>query len=635
MLNRSLFVGVFCSSLSIFGEVGGIIGGNFLKNGRPYSAFVDRDFNTLVIDTSSLKGKGDVFSVMINANRYSVAGGATDSQTTPFAWIAPPSLQPQFLKLPFSGAIFAVSINNHEIGVIGGRELDDQYVALVTKNLSVQPVLNLPSGFINSVAINQSNRSLAGGVDTSSMVNEQSLSMIEPDGAFIPLSNLAGEGEILTVDFNDQQFGLAGGFSTVLGSDYPYVAQVKPAQSAVEPVNLGVYATQEGKVLSVALNANNKSIVGGFNGDPQVDQMPFAIVIGQDSSVFPVMNLPAIGRISSVAINSRGVSLLGGEEGLNEEGIPFAALVLPDQRLLKIDGLPQELGVIQSVALSETQVGIIGGQLYDSKSPYVAIVSPSGVLKSIPGLPKSGEILSVDIADLNPQSIGPLSTPANILFAASTTLTNLNVFEKEAWFSKTTLEEGYEETALVVSTRDDYAKFKTDSSKSKLSRYRFWGAPFYNYVRQKKQKSSVNYMNNIGGFLLGFDTSLSKESLVGMAAGYGFSSIQYRKRFGHGDVNEGFISLYGSYQWDWIYLQTALWTGGYSFNNERHTKILNQTIATSLGNTHGWLLNPHIELSCAPYQGHNWRWFVLEGFLSGDWANNWGKGFKEKRGGRF
>lgn len=632
MFKKSSVVVLFCSSLSLYSDIGAIIGGDIQKNGIPYAGFVDADLNVTRINTSNLKTKGDVYSVMINANKYTICGGAINTDTTPFAWVASRGLEPGFLNLPFAGAIYSVAMNDQRFAIIGGNKLDLQYAAIINKDLKVLPLENLPQGVISSVATNAFNFSLAGGANETNTPSQQSAYLIEETGAYAALTNLYGDGEILSVDLNNQREGVIGGYSIIGAMNQPYLARISNGQTAVQPVDFSMFP--EGEILSVGINAHNQSLAGGFLNDPQ-NQEPFAGWVDENGSFNLLTGLPNQGSIQSVAINIHKQGLIGGEEGLSGNGLPFAALILPDQTIVKIGGLPIENGIIHSVAMTDTQVGIIGGQLFDSKAPYAAIISPNGTLKGLKNLPKNGAILDVDINDLNPESIGPFATPQNILFAASNTLTNAKVLKKKAWNIKSTVMAGEEETALVASGNQDYAKFQRARQKNQESIYQIWGSTFYNYIRQNKPNKSYNYKDDIGGLVVGFDANPTSGLIVGLAGAYGFSAINYENRAGHGKVNQGLLSVYGCYEWEWIYLNGALWTGGYSLTNKRNTNILNQTIATSVGNTEGWLVSPHLEISCAPYKGKIWQWFVLEGFLSADWANNWQKGFTEKNGDGF
>src|SRR3989344_2378391 len=115
---------------------------------------------------------------------------------------------------------------------------------------------------------------------------------------------------------------------------------------------------------------------------------------------------PVGGIINSVAINSSGVGIIGGGTTT-----PYVALVAPNGVLTMLTGggLPTT-GLLNAVTINRSGAGIIGGQDLDAGSPgYAALVAPNGTLTQLSGggFPSvTGEIRTVSINDSRVGLIG-------------------------------------------------------------------------------------------------------------------------------------------------------------------------------------------------------------------------------------
>lgn len=122
--------------------------------------------------------------------------------------------------------------------------------------------------------------------------------------------------------------------------------------------------------------------------------------------------------------------------------------------------------------------------------------------------------------------------------------------------------------------------------------------------------------------LAGCDYHPSSDILVGGALGYAYNYMHYANSLGHGNIQEEMLSFYGSFTWEHVWINTALWGGFYQLHNKRHMLSI-----TSTGSADGWILSPHIEV--AGRLGKD-GFCAIEPFALFDWVNNWQDGFTER-----
>ncbi|MEM7175943.1 MAG: autotransporter outer membrane beta-barrel domain-containing protein [Chlamydiota bacterium] len=129
------------------------------------------------------------------------------------------------------------------------------------------------------------------------------------------------------------------------------------------------------------------------------------------------------GMIRSVAINNSGMGIIGGQD--NTGTMPaYAALVSPTGTLTNLFDatFPSTDAVITSVAINNSGSGIIGGQQDGTSGPaYAALVSPTGVLTNLldATFPStSGVINSVAINDSGWGIIGGEDQEQDLSYAA-------------------------------------------------------------------------------------------------------------------------------------------------------------------------------------------------------------------------
>jgi len=159
---------------------------------------------------------------------------------------------------------------------------------------------------------------------------------------------------------------------------------------------------------------------------------------------------------------------------------------------------------------------------------------------------------------------------------------------------------------------------------SKPRPYAAWLAPFYDTTFQQAQYAFPASTIQTGGAMAGFDYWQSDALVLGGGGAYAYSYVGVNETLGHASVNEGMLTLYGSYKGDYFFLNIGCWGGYYRLESERHTL----GFITSEGKTHGWLASPHIELCGSDYSKQS-DWSFIEGFVMADWVNNWQHGYSE------
>jgi uncharacterized protein with beta-barrel porin domain len=118
--------------------------------------------------------------------------------------------------------------------------------------------------------------------------------------------------------------------------------------------------------------------------------------------------------------------------------------------------------------------------------------------------------------------------------------------------------------------------------------------------------------------MLGFDYRGIQDTVIGIGGAYAYNHVHYSKSAGHARFHQEFLTLYGSWNRKYLFINAALWGGLYQLKNERDTL---GGMITSTANIDGQLLVPHLEIG-TPFHPMD-SWFVIEPFAMFDWASNW------------
>lgn len=575
----------FFGSTTLNSDPRAILGG---QGDAPYAAFLQSDGSVMTL--TGLPPTGLTYRVAINPSGHGIIGG-TSGINAYAALVSPSGVLKSIAGLMAPGEIYTVAINKSGNGIIGGGRLTANvpYAALISKKGIAQSLILPSSGLIYSVAIDNSGEGIVGGIGP---LNSAYAAIATPNGAVEPLSGLPTTGAIFWVAANDSKTKFIGGQDNAS----VYAAFVAPNGSVTPVANLPL-----GLNYSVALNASGEAIMGGTSLS-----LPYAALVSRNGSVKTLSGLPTTaGKIYTVAINNSGAGLI---VGFSASG-PYGSLVAPDGSLTPLVGLPTGDGFVDGVALHSSGVGIVGGTSFNS--PFAALVAPNGTLTYLNGLPAKGEINSISIAMLDnlvPKSIGPFDSWANTQFALTDALTQHCIIHQKIG--------GQSPCFNPFSS----LSFETNEEDSSL-----WLAFFGNHVREKARHSVPDFTNNIAGALLGLDYMGIEDVVIGAGLSYAYNSVHYCQRLGHASIDQESAVLYATWNKPHFYLNAALWGGIFQSTNKRRSF----TFITSKAKPSGWNLSPHLELS-TPFLISPCQEFVIDPFVTLDWAHNWQSHFRER-----
>ena len=586
-----------------------------------------------------------------------LVGGATNSSAAYAAFVSSSGSITPISNLPAATSeLFGVAINGEGTGLIGGIGADGNgYAAFVSAEGSVTPIaISFSDGTILSTSINQTGVGLIGGtVGGIYGTGGGYTALISPDGTVssFPLT----VSSIAVVELNDSGAGLIGGEGGGMAGPVLYAASI--VGGTLNPISTP--ATFPGNIYGVAVNDLGQGIFGG-----NTDSVPYgAFVVLTDNSLTLLTNLPSGGSLQSVAINQQGLGLVGGYDNssnvyigyadpINGNVTPFstpfsgminsvainnsgaglaggqtngtdlyAALVQSNGTTIIPLFTDSVAGEILSVAINQEGVGLIGGNLTSGPTGYAALVAPNGTLTVLDMSNQSGiNSVALALSNVTPKSIGPYLSAVYTQLAASLALESRFAQQNRIWTQTKAADVAQNELNLS-SNEEEFALEKRAAPAFKKNS--IWIAPFGGYVKLKEQGTIPSYTNEIGGALLAYDHR-DTNYMVGASLGYAFNYVQYSEALGHAKVQEEMACLYGAYYLDHFRLNAAAWGGLYQFWNVRHT--LGLTTSESL--THGWILDPHLELA-SPWAIDRQGLYSVEPFAMVDWVNSWQRQFSE------
>lgn len=602
-----------------------------------------------VTTVTGLPDSGEISSVSINsAGTVLIAGYFNDDgdDNGYYAFVSPDGTITSSSSLSLSdGRLLAGAINTSGAALVGGySEFGTPYAAKIAADGTLT-ALNLTASNVQSAALNDSGVGLLGGEGIpgeDQFAGIQYAAFVADDGIVTAVSGFPDQevGAIYSVGLNNSGNGIIGGYYYDGDDGIPYAAKVT-TDAKTDITGL----PDTGSIRSVAINASNLSLVGGYDNS---DDIAYAAFISSGNTLTALSGLPEGGEINSVALNADGMGLIGGD---TDNGDLYAAFVETDGTVTAIYD-SEITGEINAVAINNAGVGLLGGET-DENGGYLALVAPNGALTVLTNT--ADEIYSVALSDavasgtssssITPQSV---STTTSVIYSQLTGLSALQtrrVQRSQVWgkstsgLSKTakiTLEERQQEKKPQVQLVSQ--KSETDTPLTHVARVSprestpqleadkpnaVWFEPFGNYVYQDRQGSIPKFKNTVFGGLVGFDHQ-EDNYLVGTAIGYAHNSTAFYQDQGHGNIDQGMLSLYGTYYFEHLSIAGALWGGRYYFKNTR--KTLAQIHST--GKTHGWIFAPNLELA-SPWALDDNSLYFIEPFASLSWVANWQGGYTE------
>lgn len=192
---------------------------------------------------------------------------------------------------------------------------------------------------------------------------------------------------------------------------------------------------------------------------------------------------------------------------------------------------------------------------------------------------------------------------------------------------------------LYAATKDTAYKTKNSEVKPecpKPIKYNIWLTPFGEYAREKGQQQTPAFSMGVGGAVLGFDYSCENKNVIGFAGAYAYTHIHESNSGGHANVNQGFLSLYGTWNPAKWYVDLGVWGSYYDSNNKRQITFpgVNRTASS---NIRGWQVAPHLEIGYDSFvlKDCGVNWFGVEPFIMGDWVADWEHSLQETGAGNL
>lgn len=177
--------------------------------------------------------------------------------------------------------------------------------------------------------------------------------------------------------------------------------------------------------------------------------------------------------------------------------------------------------------------------------------------------------------------------------------------------------------SLVACTKEGILKQYVCNS------WNVWATPFGEYARERPQHQTPKFKMAVGGALLGADYNYPNSNLVGLAGSYVFTHLKEESE-GKASINQGFLSVYSTLNWEDFYTDFSLWGGYYRGSNHRYISFPGVS-ETALAKISGWQTSGHFEFG----YNNSTNWFGLEPFIMGDWVGNWEGSFFEHGAGDY
>ncbi|MCB9187654.1 MAG: autotransporter outer membrane beta-barrel domain-containing protein [Chlamydiales bacterium] len=686
---KTFYFSILIKSISWAEPPTGIIGGD--SNGAPYVAFVDQYGMVFPVDSALLPNSGGVNKVDINSIGHGVVGASNPSTNVSFtARVNSPNQVSPIVGIPTNLEFNYVAINSNDKVVVGGRnQPNGRYLAVVSPTDVVTEILNVGSGQIYTVDINDQGYALAAGRENATF--DGYIAQVDPSNNLTVVLNTPPPGYFNEIRINELSVGIsAGGDGNSAGS---YASLISPAgvNTILPQSGAAIPSNNQAQIYSGAINNLGNGIIGGFDGTGgyfNSNNFSYAALVTPAGNLtqLPVSGdtIPVRGHIISVGINQNGDAIIGGD---TQSGAAYAALVSPSGNVTNLPMMPAD-GRIWSVAINDFGYGFLGGE--EGTAPYLAIFSPLGEVVPIPGLPANGRIFSVAIGPFfteipidgggpnTPYLLGndrdfakyinscipqyafyfipsilegnlvkaiesadpirnsiPLFVANNNIFSLSNGLSahinHYRHFKNNNCFSENKNSE--------PNNLPQYQKKKEYCQESSLK-----DRPFNVWVEaigissfQKRQHQTVHFAPYSAGFIAAFESYIGQQWQIGTGISYTYTYIHEGHDAGYADINQEQLFVYASWFSKNLYFNTALWGGLYQTHNVRNIKLPGWPSHHATSNPKGTQLTPTAEFGYeyAIYKAFQNRYinyleWTFSPFINVEWVNNWQREYREK-----
>ncbi len=152
-----------------------------------------------------------------------------------------------------------------------------------------------------------------------------------------------------------------------------------------------------------------------------------------------------------------------------------------------------------------------------------------------------------------------------------------------------------------------------------------WAMVFGQFSSQDSQDQTPAFDFNSGGFFVAYDYGNSEQGCIGALAGYAHSSIQQNHSMGNGQLNAGYLSIYGTRFFSNFFIDAAIWGDYMGVDQKRHISFPGFS-ATANSSHHAEQLDLHLGMG----YDFNINTATIEPFGLLDWVFEWDPSYSEK-----
>lgn len=610
----------------------GLLGGNNFFNG-PLLYTVDVTNSSATQISAGLSPTGSINSVAISELGTLGLVGGDDGSNVPIAYTVGISngllTAISSADLPTAGTVLSIAIDTKgDKGLIGGGDTlssNPPFALIVDMSNPTSPTvtnisLSSTAGIVNSVAIDQTGTNGIIGL----------VSNPSPDAAFTivgttahPVTFTTSPDEIASVAINRAgTFAILGGNKTI--NPTKIVAKAYVVSDFVNPTaaEISGITNTTGGFQAVAIDS--LGTIGLFGGtDLSLNGFAYVIDIANHSATAITLPVPAgtESGILTVEIQDLGrAGLLGGVIGSDA-----AAFLLPDlvnnptqAILLNLTGTIGPSGSIFSVSFDAIvnllnhipTAGLSGNNL--KLANYLNENAPNTASYFMPSVLDG--TLSQALESVAPtRNASPLFALNNTFFTFSEGISRRARDARQS---------------MNRQDQNDCSSCHTNGLLNEI-----WGEVVGLDAYQNKQHQTPRFQPLSIGFIFGYDAEKNTNSRMGLALSYIYTHLHQGEHAGHNTINQEYFSLYGLWNPNSFYLNTALWAGLFQIHSERHIHMTAFDFNVHSFRT-GVQFDPHVEFGYDVRFGQCCN-YTFEPFAMLDWIHTWQVPFLEIGDGPF
>ncbi len=160
---------------------------------------------------------------------------------------------------------------------------------------------------------------------------------------------------------------------------------------------------------------------------------------------------------------------------------------------------------------------------------------------------------------------------------------------------------------------------------SKNTDSQIWAMGFGEFGSQNSQNQTPAFNWNSGGFFVAYDYGNTDQGCIGALAGYAHSSIHQHQSMGNGDINAGYLSIYGMRSFSDFFIDAAIW-GEYMGVDQKRIISFPGFDETAKSSYHAGQLDLHFGTG----YDFNINTGDIEPFGLLDWVVEWDPSYSEK-----